>query len=418
MTVSDLPIIQYLNEQWQLKRIGIYAKKRDTSALINLIKQTSSVEVRFEAISKLRELRQAEALPLFTELLNEPSLALRQIAVKALGEIGVGTAASHLIKRLEIERNLSQNGEDNIQDDILRSLGRMKDERAVEVLIKTLWEKGKYNDHERGIAIASLGQIRFESAVPTLIEVVKDKTESEIIHKNALWALREITGKDYESVLLVDKPTSPITTTQERMVVIIDYGMGNLHSVQKAIEQVGYKAKISSNSREIASAQAVVLPGVGAFKDAIDEIRRLKLDLTIRQIIELNKPFLGICLGMQLLFTKSYEDGLHNGLDILKGEIKKFPASVKIPHIGWNTITNKKGGKFPLLVDIPAQPYFYFVHSYYLVPEDESIIAADTLYGLKFPSIICQGNVYATQFHPEKSQTLGLKILKNFFELL
>jgi len=205
-------------------------------------------------------------------------------------------------------------------------------------------------------------------------------------------------------------------------IAIIDYGMGNLRSVQKAIEKMGGVAIITNSPLKIVTASAVILPGVGAFQDAILQLKKLQLDTIIHRIINSGKPFLGICLGMQLLFSKSFEYGEFEGLNIIPGEVVRFPDTLKIPHIGWNTIqrTENKEGKtqVPLLEGIPDNSYFYFVHSYYVKPADESVIATTTDYGIKFASMIWKGNIYATQFHPEKSQTLGLRILKNFLAMI
>jgi len=205
-------------------------------------------------------------------------------------------------------------------------------------------------------------------------------------------------------------------------IAIIDYGMGNLRSVQKAIEKMGGTSIITNSPLKIITARAVILPGVGAFQDAISQLKKLQLDSIIHRVIESEKPFLGICLGMHLLFTKSYEHGEHEGLNVIPGEVVKFPDTLKVPHIGWNTIQKRdsRGQKteVPLLEDIQDNSYFYFVHSYYVKPGDESVITATTIYGLEFAAMICKGNVYGTQFHPEKSQTLGLKILKNFLKVI
>lgn len=195
-------------------------------------------------------------------------------------------------------------------------------------------------------------------------------------------------------------------------IAIIDYGMGNLRSVQKAIEKMGGTAIITNSPLKIITAQGVILPGVGAFRDAILQLKKLQLDTIIHRVIESGKPFLGICLGMHLLFSKSYEYGEFEGLNVIPGEVIKFPDTLKIPHIGWNTITEDR--KVALLEGIHDNSYFYFVHSYYVKPEDESVIATTTDYGIKFTSMICKENVYGCQFHPEKSQSLGLKMLKNF----
>jgi len=201
------------------------------------------------------------------------------------------------------------------------------------------------------------------------------------------------------------------------MITIIDYGMGNLRSVQKAFESLGIDAKISTSPGEIAAAEKVVLPGVGAFRDAIRELKRLDLVGPIRHHLAQEKPFLGICLGLQMLFDVSYEDGEYEGLGIIPGKVVRFPetSGFKVPHMGWNTL--QVVGEQPLLANIPRDAYFYFVHSYYVAPTDESWIAARTDYIHPFTSMIRRGNLFATQFHPEKSQRVGLQLLKNFADV-
>lgn len=198
------------------------------------------------------------------------------------------------------------------------------------------------------------------------------------------------------------------------MISIIDYGMGNLRSVQKAFEKLGTPAEIVSRPEQVLAATKLVLPGVGAFRDAIHELERLELVEPIREFVRNDKPFLGICLGLQLLFDVSYEDGTWSGLGIVPGEVVRFPATadLKVPHMGWNTL--QPVGSPRLLADLPTNPSVYFVHSYYVVPRDESVIAARTEYGVTFTSVIQRGNLTATQFHPEKSQKVGLKLLDNF----
>lgn len=198
------------------------------------------------------------------------------------------------------------------------------------------------------------------------------------------------------------------------MITIIDYGMGNLRSVQKACEYLGYEAKITSSAAEIARAEKLILPGVGAFRDAIGHLKEQNLVDPIREYITSDKPFLGVCLGLQLLFEKSYEDGEYEGLGVIPGEVVRFPAlpGLKVPHMGWNRLEVR--GDQPLFRGIPAEAYVYFVHSYYVVPADESVVAATTEHGIRFCSAIARNNLFATQFHPEKSQRVGLKILDNF----
>ncbi|MCX7988707.1 MAG: imidazole glycerol phosphate synthase subunit HisH [Thermodesulfovibrio sp.] len=201
------------------------------------------------------------------------------------------------------------------------------------------------------------------------------------------------------------------------MIALVDYGMGNIRSVSKAIEAVGGLVTITQNPDEIRKAKAIVLPGVGAFRDCMGNLTNLGLLETVKEEILKGKPYLGICLGMQILFTESEEFGLCKGLDLIKGRVIRFNLAqeYKIPHMGWNTVNFRKKSKF--LQDIPDNSYFYFVHSYYVVPEQEGVIAGITEYGLEFTSMLIHENIFATQFHPEKSQKMGLKLLKNFIQL-
>jgi glutamine amidotransferase len=204
-------------------------------------------------------------------------------------------------------------------------------------------------------------------------------------------------------------------------IAIVDYDRGNLRSVQKGFERVGCEAVVTRSAREIRDARAVVLPGVGAFADCMANLDRLGLVDPILEAIRCGKPFLGICLGLQLLFSESEEFGLTGGLDVFKGRVAAFPArtlaaqGLKIPHMGWNTIRIVEPS--PLFESIPDGSSFYFVHSYYVCPEDRSVASTETEYGVVFVSSIHKENVFATQFHPEKSQRLGLKILENFGRL-
>ena len=208
------------------------------------------------------------------------------------------------------------------------------------------------------------------------------------------------------------------------MIAVIDYGMGNLRSVQKALEFVGAKVIVTHDPDLILSADSVVLPGVGAFKDCMANLNKLSLIDPIRKFIDSGKPFLGICLGLQVLFEESEEYGPVPGLGILPGKVVKFidgssdtrkSPQIKIPHMGWNQIKVKKNA--PLFAGVGDSPYFYFVHSYYVVPEDPEMVATVTHYGIEFVSGIQHKNIYAFQFHPEKSQTLGLSILERFSNL-
>jgi glutamine amidotransferase len=195
------------------------------------------------------------------------------------------------------------------------------------------------------------------------------------------------------------------------LIGIVDYGMGNLRSLENGFRKVGADCIISNTEKELSKSDALALPGVGAFRDAIKNLKPLSKFLL--DYIKDDKPLLGVCLGMQLLFSESTEDGLYKGLDIIKGRVVKLPPSVKIPHIGWNTlILDKKNS--PLLEGIPNNSYVYFVHSYYPAPENTAVTIAWTEYGVRFSSIISNKNVYATQFHPEKSGRVGIKILENF----
>lgn len=198
------------------------------------------------------------------------------------------------------------------------------------------------------------------------------------------------------------------------MIAIIDYGMGNLRSVQKGFEKTGFQAVVTSNKETIANASHIVLPGVGAFKDCMHNLEEMGLVEPIQSGVKKGKPFLGICLGLQLLFEESEEFGSHHGIGLIKGKVKKFPKSdLKIPHMGWNSI--EKVAHTPLLKEVDNGAYFYFVHSYYVVPEND-VTATKTEYGLEFTSSIAKDNIFACQFHPEKSQQEGLKILKAFGE--
>ncbi len=195
--------------------------------------------------------------------------------------------------------------------------------------------------------------------------------------------------------------------------------MGNLRSVEKAFEQSGEKPRITSSRFEIERAHKIVLPGVGAFDAAMRELERRKLLKVVRQRIEEGVPYLGLCLGLQILLSKSEESdrkGGIEGLNIIKGVVRRFRGRLKIPHMGWNTVSFKTKS-CAILDNVKAKDHFYFVHSYYADPEDSSVIAATTPYGRDFCSVLCKDNIYATQFHPEKSQRAGLRIIKNFIRL-
>ncbi|MFO0799250.1 MAG: imidazole glycerol phosphate synthase subunit HisH [Gemmataceae bacterium] len=201
-------------------------------------------------------------------------------------------------------------------------------------------------------------------------------------------------------------------------VVIVDYGMANLRSVQKAFERVGAAAEVTPDPDRVAAARKVVLPGVGAFRDAIARLRETGLAEVLCDHVRADRPFLGICLGYELLFTRSFEDGVFPGLDLFPGDVVRFPEvrGLKVPHMGWNTLRPTRPG-CPLLAGLPADPAVYFVHSYYPVPADPTLTAAETDYPAPFASAVWRGNVFGTQFHPEKSQDVGLAMLRNFARL-
>lgn len=196
------------------------------------------------------------------------------------------------------------------------------------------------------------------------------------------------------------------------MIAIIDYGMGNLRSVQKGFEKVGVEAAVVGDPVLVDRAGGVVLPGVGAFADAMANIRGAGMDAAIHRAVRSGKPFLGICLGQQLLFEASEEWGLTEGLGIFPGRVRRLPDGLKVPHMGWNQIEIRRPD--PLLEGIPDGSSFYFVHSYAVDPAEEGVILTQTEYGVRFASIVGRENVYGIQFHPEKSSALGLKILENF----
>lgn len=210
-----------------------------------------------------------------------------------------------------------------------------------------------------------------------------------------------------------------------KMIAIIDYGMGNIHSVQKALESLGAATAVTNSPKDIEESEKVVLPGVGAFGDAAAELEKRGLISSLNKHISGKKIFLGICLGMQLLFEESQESGSNKGLGALKGKVKRFDFSgeadtdkkkLKVPHMGWNELKIKLKD-CPLFRDLDESSYVYFCHSYYVEPADKNIVAAATYYGREFVSIIWQDNVYGVQFHPEKSQDAGMRILNNFVKL-
>ncbi|MDP2654532.1 MAG: imidazole glycerol phosphate synthase subunit HisH [Candidatus Omnitrophota bacterium] len=199
------------------------------------------------------------------------------------------------------------------------------------------------------------------------------------------------------------------------MIAIIDYGMGNLRSVQKALEKAGARASITQNADDLAKAQKIVLPGVGAMRPAMEKLNSMGMPEAIRKAIAGKKPFLGICLGLQLLFEKGDEGGGVTGLGILPGTVGRF-TKLKVPHMGWNQLILKKDN-CPFLKGISNGANVYFCHSYYAQPADPKIVATATGYGVEFTSSVWKDNLFAVQFHPEKSQAIGLKILENFVRL-
>lgn len=204
------------------------------------------------------------------------------------------------------------------------------------------------------------------------------------------------------------------SVSNDIMIAIIDYGMGNLRSVHKAFEAVGHQAVVTREARAIADASHVVLPGVGAFGDCMANLEQYDLIDPIRAAIQSGKPFLGICLGLQLLFTESEEFGTHKGLGVIPGRVRKFvlESSLKVPHMGWNDIQIVRVA--PPLENVKTGSHCYFVHSYYVDPVDSGVVATMTEYGHPFASAVWKDNVVACQFHPEKSQAVGLQIIKNF----
>lgn len=207
------------------------------------------------------------------------------------------------------------------------------------------------------------------------------------------------------------------------MIAIVDYGMGNLRSVEKGFLKVGADVRVASDPKVISNSKGIVLPGVGAFRDCMASLDRLDLLELIKSEIAKGKPYLGICLGLQILFSESEEFGFCKGMGIFRGKVQRFSfdksahspdagSMLKIPHMGWNTVRIINNS--PIFAEIPDNSYFYFVHSYYVSPEDEDIIAAKTNYGIDFTSMIRKDNIFATQFHPEKSQQLGIKVLNGF----
>ncbi|MBE3552239.1 MAG: imidazole glycerol phosphate synthase subunit HisH [Kyrpidia tusciae] len=200
------------------------------------------------------------------------------------------------------------------------------------------------------------------------------------------------------------------------MIAIIDYGMGNLHSVAKGFAKVGVEARVTSDPREVTEADGVVLPGVGAFGDAMFNLRHIGMLDAIRRVVKEGRPLLGICLGMQLLFSESEEHGRHVGLHLIPGKVRRFQGDFKIPHMGWNDLTIRRPDH-PLVDGVKNGDFVYFVHSYYAQPQDPGVVVADTDYHLRVPAIVAKDHVMGMQFHPEKSSDIGLRMLRNFADL-
>lgn len=199
------------------------------------------------------------------------------------------------------------------------------------------------------------------------------------------------------------------------MIAIVDYGVGNLRSVANAITKLGYQPRITNRQNEVLNAQAVILPGVGAAADTMESLNRLGLVGPIGQLIADNRPFFGVCIGLQVLFSDTEEGGGHECLGIIPGRVRRLPSELKVPHMGWNQVKQRLA--HPIFAGIPDEANFYFVHSYYAEPADKSLVAGETEYGIPICSVIAQGNLVATQFHPEKSGELGLRMYDNFIKL-
>ena len=199
------------------------------------------------------------------------------------------------------------------------------------------------------------------------------------------------------------------------MIAIVDYGAGNLRSVVNAVTKLGYQAQITSSSSKMLAAQAVILPGVGAAGDTMQNLRKSGMVDSITQLIAEGRPFFGVCIGLQMLFDGTEEGGWHECLGIIPGRVRKLPSGLKIPHMGWNQVRQRAA--HPIFDGIPDGANFYFVHSYYAKPDDSSLVAGETDYGLPICSVAARGNLVATQFHPEKSGELGLRMYDNFIKL-
>jgi len=199
------------------------------------------------------------------------------------------------------------------------------------------------------------------------------------------------------------------------MITVIDYGAGNMHSVLNAVTKLGYQPKVTSNPNDVRSAQTVILPGVGAAADTVDSLKSLGLADPIARYIGEGRPFLGVCIGLQVLFDSTEEGGGHECLGIVPGSVRRLPSGLKIPHMGWNQVKQK--APHSIFNGIPDGANFYFVHSYYVEPNDKSLVAGETEYGIPICSVIARNNLVATQFHPEKSGEVGLRLYDNFLKM-
>jgi len=201
-----------------------------------------------------------------------------------------------------------------------------------------------------------------------------------------------------------------------RKIVIVDYGAGNLRSVSRAVAHVGHEPSVTSDPYDVKTADALILPGVGAAADTMRNLREHKMVEPVREYIASGRPFFGVCMGQQALLSVSEEGGEHACLGVIPGRVKKLPGGQKVPHMGWNQVRQKT--RHPIFEEIPDESYFYFVHSYYPQPDDESVVIGETDYGVTFASVLARDNIVATQFHPEKSGEMGLRMYRNFLALL
>jgi len=199
------------------------------------------------------------------------------------------------------------------------------------------------------------------------------------------------------------------------MIAIVDYGAGNLRSVVNAVGKLGYQPEVTNSPAGVLNAEAVILPGVGAAADTMASLKKLELISPIRRFIGEDRPFLGVCIGLQILFTGTEEGGWHKCLDIIPGLVRKLPSKLKIPHMGWNQVKQKIS--HPIFDGIPDEANFYFVHGYHVEPEDRSLVVGETEYGIPICSVLTRGNMVATQFHPEKSGEVGLRFYDNFIKI-